>query len=143
METISQRRTNWWVSHFSLRQVSGIKNYFFRLEIQKVPLKGRGIFSTRSFHKVSSVIFDILPFWSSDIFVFWHFRLLSFLKNDFRVNLWWSTPEILLLLKKQKSETKNIQRTPINMEVTCIILFTGEPNGVSMLQSNQGNTDGF
>ena len=30
----------------------------FRLEIQKVPLKGRGIFSTRSFHKVSSVIFD-------------------------------------------------------------------------------------
>ena len=59
-----------------------------------------------------------------------------------RVNLWWSTLEILSLLKKQKSERKNIQRIPINMEVTCIILYTRVLNGASTLPLSQGNSDG-
>ena len=68
--------------------------------------------------------------------------LLSFLINNFRVNLWWSTLEILSLSKKQKSETKNIQRMPKNMDLTCIILSTRIPLGASTLPLNQENTDG-
>ena len=60
-----------------------------------------------------------------------------------RANSWWSMLEILSHLKRQKSETKNIQRILISMGVSCIILFTWKPNGVSMLLLNRENTDGF